>query len=55
MDPKPATWKCSHCGYTFDAVKIPEQCPACHKECSFLNATCYTPDCADGPLDERIR
>lgn len=49
------TWKCSNCGYTFDAAVLPEQCPACKQTCSFLDATCYTPDCAEKNIDERIK
>jgi rubredoxin len=48
------TWKCSNCGYTFDAKTLPEQCPACKQTCSFLDVSCYTPDCADGDMDKRI-
>jgi len=46
-------WKCGNCGYTFESEAVPEKCPACGESCSFLDVTCYTPDCADG-VDERL-
>lgn len=48
------TWKCSNCGYTFQALKPPEECPSCKEKCEFLDATCYTPDCAGPGQDPRI-
>lgn len=51
------SWKCSQCGYTFEADQVPEKCPSCHETCSFLNVTCYIPECgapdASG-IDERL-
>ncbi|MDY6930737.1 MAG: hypothetical protein SVJ22_02325 [Halobacteriota archaeon] len=41
-------WKCSECGYTFQADAPPENCPSCKEACSFIDATCYIPDCG-GP------
>ena len=40
-------WKCDNCGHTFesDADKLPEKCPSCQQKCTFLNITCYTPEC----------
>ena len=46
-------WKCSECGYTFEADEVPEKCPSCAQECSFLDATSYTPD-DEGGVDTRI-
>jgi rubredoxin len=48
------TWKCSKCGYTFQAAAPPEQCPSCKEKCEFLDATCYTPDCSSSGSDPRI-
>jgi len=48
------SWKCSNCGYTFDAESHPNECPSCHEKCEFLDNTCYTPDCAAQGTDERI-
>lgn len=54
------TWKCDQCGYTFEALadKLPDKCPSCGQKCTFLNVTCYTPDCeipgAPG-MDPRIK
>jgi rubredoxin len=50
-------WKCSECGYMFQAAQPPEACPSCREKCAFLNATCYTPDCGgpeSGNPDPRI-
>jgi rubredoxin len=40
-------WKCDNCGFTFtsEADKLPGKCPSCNQKCTFLNVTCYTPDC----------
>ncbi len=40
-----ANWKCSKCGYTTLEEKPPEKCPSCGETCSFVDNTCYTPDC----------
>lgn len=52
-------WKCENCGYTFECEpdKLPKKCPSCGQECTFLNVTCYNPDCQlpEGPgFDPRI-
>lgn len=50
-------WKCSECGYMFQAALPPKTCPSCKEKCAFLNATCYTPDCGgpeSGNPDPRI-
>jgi rubredoxin len=49
------TWKCSKCGFTIKQEAPPEPCPSCGEKCEFLNATCYTPDCDDKGIDQRIR
>jgi len=50
------TWKCTNCGYTFEALSPPEECPSCKTKCEFVNVTCYIPDCADNPghKDDRL-
>jgi rubredoxin len=51
------TWKCSHCGYTFEAeaAKAPPQaCPSCKEKCEFLNVTCYVPECGMAGQDPRL-
>jgi rubredoxin len=48
------SWKCSNCGYTFEANSHPDQCPSCKQKCEFLDNTCYTPDCAAQGVDPRI-
>jgi rubredoxin len=48
------SWKCSNCGYTFEAESYPDQCPSCGKKCEFVDNTCYTPDCAEKGTDDRI-
>ena len=52
-------WKCDQCGYTFDAYadNLPDVCPSCGQKCTFLNVTCYIPDCKlpdDPGFDPRI-
>lgn len=48
-------WMCSECEYIFQSKASPETCPNCHKECSFVDVTCYIPECG-GPnnLDARL-
>jgi rubredoxin len=48
------SWKCSKCGYTFEAAAHPNQCPSCKEKCEFLDITCYTPDCTAEGMDPRI-
>jgi rubredoxin len=38
-------WSCSECGYLIETDKPPETCPSCKKNCMFIDATCYTPEC----------
>ena len=49
-------WKCSSCGYTFQAqAPPPEACPSCKEKCAFVDATCYTPECGGpGNVDPKI-
>jgi rubredoxin len=37
------SWKCSNCGYSYDAEKPYEKCPSCDKVCEFVDATNYVP------------
>jgi len=50
-------WKCTTCGYLFQAAEAPETCPSCKTKCVFVDATCYTPECGgpeSGNPDPRI-
>ena len=53
-------WKCDQCGYTFklEPEKLPEKCPSFGQKCTFINVSCYTPDCCPTPdgcgIDTRI-
>ncbi len=48
-------WKCSNCGYTFQAATPPETCPSCKEKCAFVDTTCYTPECGGpGNIDPQI-
>ncbi|MFP4452588.1 MAG: rubredoxin-like domain-containing protein [Desulfobacterales bacterium] len=48
-------WKCKNCGYTITAAKPPDVCPHCGEKNSFVNITCYTPDCGGpGNIDPRL-
>ena len=38
-------WKCINCGYRVEEPEPPQHCPGCHEACTFVDATCYTPDC----------
>jgi rubredoxin len=50
-----ASWKCGNCGYEFEAPAPPAVCPSCKQKCEFLDNSCYTPDCAGGGKDPRIK
>lgn len=47
-------WKCSNCNYTVEADTPPEICPSCKEKCAFNDNTCYTPDCEDRGVDDRL-
>lgn len=50
------SWKCTHCGYTFETDDAPpDQCPSCKEKCEFVDNTCYTPDCTAEGVDQRIK
>ena len=39
-------WKCSGYRYELEGTAIPpEKCPGCGQTCSFIDATCYIPEC----------
>lgn len=38
-------WRCSNCNYSMEAEAPPETCPMCSKTCTFVDDTCYTPEC----------
>ena len=48
-------WKCSECGFTFTAPKPQDICNECGAKESFINVTCYTPECGGpGHIDPRL-
>ena len=49
-------WKCSNCGYTFQADMAPEDsiCPSCKEKCTFKNVTCYLEECGMRPEHPEI-
>jgi rubredoxin len=50
-------WKCTECGYLFQAKQAPDRCPDCRETCTFMDVTCYTPDCGgfeSGNFDPRL-
>ncbi len=53
---KKTQWKCSMCGYQPEETEVPpEKCPGCNQTCSFIDATCYIPECdASEGRDRRI-
>jgi len=42
------SWKCNQCSYILEADSPPSTCPSCKQECTFIDVTCYTPECG-GP------
>jgi CRP/FNR family cyclic AMP-dependent transcriptional regulator len=38
-------WQCVECGYFFDGARPPEPCPGCKSACSYIDVTCYRPEC----------
>lgn len=49
------SWMCEKCGYNMEADTPPEKCPSCNADCSFVDNSCYTPDCAGKPNDPQIK
>ena len=48
-------WKCSNCSYVFGSDTVPEKCPSCDQKCTFIDVTCYIPDCGGpGNTDNRL-
>jgi len=37
------SWKCSNCGFQFDAREPYARCPSCGEECEFVDVTNYVP------------
>lgn len=37
------SWKCSNCGYQYDAVEPSEECPSCGVKCEFVDVSNYVP------------
>ena len=51
------TWKCDQCGYVLQAESPLEKCPSCQMKCTFINITCYTPECGgveSGNIDPKL-
>ncbi|MFZ7113085.1 MAG: rubredoxin-like domain-containing protein [Desulfatiglandales bacterium] len=48
-------WKCTNCGYSLQAEKPPEECPACKEKCEFVDVSCYIPDCGQTGSDPRLK
>ncbi|HHW08263.1 MAG TPA: hypothetical protein GXX34_12170 [Clostridia bacterium] len=46
-------WRCSICGYTLTEETPPEVCPMCNNHCSFVDNTCYIPDCGKVESDSQ--
>ena len=53
LNPQP-WWKCSECGYTYQAAPPPAECPSCQQKCVFVDVTCYTPECGPGSPDPQL-
>ena len=50
-------WKCDKCGFVSQAAMPPKDsvCPSCNNKCTFVNVTCYVPECGhEGPEHEHI-
>ncbi|MBM4401511.1 MAG: cyclic nucleotide-binding domain-containing protein [Crenarchaeota archaeon] len=43
-------WQCIECGYFFDGVQPPQKCPGCNTNCTYVDVTCYRPECG-GPAN----
>jgi rubredoxin len=48
-------WMCSECENVFQDEISPATCPSCLKKCTFVDVTCYIPECG-GPknVDTRL-
>jgi len=50
-----AKFMCTICKYSIEGNTPPEKCPSCGNACSFVDATCYTPECGcEGNLNPDI-
>jgi len=51
------SWKCDQCGYILQADSALEKCPSCQINCTFINITCYIPECGgaeSGNIDPQL-
>jgi len=52
-------FQCSNCGYNLEQTEmpLPEKCPSCGQPCTWLDISCYIPDCGGpggGRSDDRL-
>jgi len=50
-------WKCNQCNYIAETNSPPDKCPSCQQECTFVDITCYTPECGgagSGNIDPQL-
>ncbi len=47
-------WSCSNCHYVIQTVSPPDVCPACGKNCQFIDVSCYIPECGFTGIDSRL-
>jgi rubredoxin len=47
-------WMCSECENIFQDETPPATCPGCTKKCTFVDVTCYIPECG-GPNNVDVR
>ena len=48
-------WKCEKCGFLITAAKPPDVCRECGERCSFIDVTCYIPECSGlARVDRRL-
>ena len=53
-DQEKSWWMCSECENVFQSEIAPSACPNCSKICTFLNVTCFIPECG-GPDNVDMR
>lgn len=46
-------WRCPICGYMLEAEVPPKICPMCKNKCSFVDDSCYTPECGLIPPEDK--
>ena len=47
-------WMCRNCGYYFQGVSSPNQCPNCEQSCAFNNVTNYLREGGGGEIDQVV-